>query len=280
MRNLFVILSLILTILILWALFFYLTNNNNNNDNNELIKFKHHNNSELVSLMKFYHQNYPKLTRLYSLGNTIGNNLLWALEITDNPGIHEPGEAEIKLVANIHGNEVVGRELLLYLIDYLLVNYEKNVTIKHLIDNLRIHIVPTLNPDGYERAYVGDCDGVIGRYNRLNVDLNRNFPDQYHPNKDSLQLETSHVMNWTKNYPFVLSASFHGGALVANYPWDNNDKNVKQYSPSPDDSMFRYLALLYSKVNNLLNLINLICNLTLMLESSNYGSEYLRNQFL
>lgn len=49
--------------------------------------------------------------------------------------------------------------------------------------------------------------------------------------------------------PVVLSASLHGGALVANYPYDGNKEKVERiYSATPDDALFRHLALSYSKV--------------------------------
>jgi carboxypeptidase D len=60
----------------------------------------------------------------------------------------------------MHGNEVVGRELLIYLIHLLLVNYGKNPRVTRLIDSTRIHILPSMNPDGYARAIVGDEEGV------------------------------------------------------------------------------------------------------------------------
>src|SRR5690606_9543652 len=139
----------------------------------------HHNNSEIYSILHILTASYPKLSRLYSIGRTKRGNDLWVLEVTDNPGVHEPGEAEVKLVGNIHGNEVVGRELLLHLADYLLSNYQTNSTIRSLVDRVRIHIAPSINPDGYEDAIEGDCEGIVGRENANQVDLNRDFPDQF-----------------------------------------------------------------------------------------------------
>jgi carboxypeptidase D len=58
------------------------------------------------------------------------------------------------------------------------------------------------------------------RENANDVDLNRNFPDQFRSSTSARQPETSAVMAWSASRHFVLSANFHGGDLVANYPYD------------------------------------------------------------
>ncbi|XP_026780023.3 carboxypeptidase D [Pangasianodon hypophthalmus] len=215
-------------------------------------EFRHHHNSDMELFLQRFSTKYPSITRLYSIGKSVQGRLLWVMEISDNPGNHEQGEPEFKYIANMHGNEVVGRELLLNLIEYLCRNYGSDPEVTQLVNNTRIHIMPSMNPDGYEIAQEGDVIGYQGRNNSNNYDLNRNFPDQFQTITDPRQPETIAVMNWAKSYPFVLSANLHGGSLVVNYPYDDNPEGFSRYSGSPDDATFKMVALAYSRENPLM----------------------------
>lgn len=134
--------------------------------------------------------NYPNITKLYSIGRSVEGRQLYVLEVTKNPGVHDTNKPEVKYIGNMHGNEVVGREVLLLLIKYLCENYGSEDRATRIVNTIRLHIMPSMNPDGYERSRLGDVDSVIGRTNAHDVDLNRNFPDQYEMNRVSFIVAT------------------------------------------------------------------------------------------
>jgi len=199
------------------------------------------------------------------------------MEITTEPGNHIPGKPEFKYVANMHGNEVVGKEMLLLLTKYLCERYMVDPRVTKLINNTRMHFLYSMNPDGYEISQEGDVNGMHGRANANDIDLNRNFPDQYGTDKYNMvtEPETAAVMNWTLSIPFVLSANLHGGSLVANYPFDDNEndfmdplarlrtyaKKDRNANPTEDDEVFKHIALVYANVS--LEICPGIVNLTL-----------------
>lgn len=232
-------------------------------------EFKHHDNRELESELQKVAAACPDIASVYELDHrSVLGQPLWVIEITDNPGIHEQLEPEVKYVANMHGNEVLGRELMLAFAWFLCDEYRKgNPNVTRLIDTTRIHIMPSMNPDGWDTATNSEPgDWISGRTNAVGIDLNRDFPDLekvFKENQDirrmradhlftgefdhKVQPETRAVMEWMLSLPFVLSANFHGGALVANYPFDNTlDGSQKRYTASPDDATFRHLANVYA----------------------------------
>uniref|UniRef100_A0A3B4TBF9 Carboxypeptidase D n=2 Tax=Seriola dumerili TaxID=41447 RepID=A0A3B4TBF9_SERDU len=216
-------------------------------------EFRHHNYADMELFLRKYSSEFPSIAHLYSIGPSVENHELYVMVISDNPTVHEHGEPEFKYVANMHGNEVVGRELLLNLIEYLCRNYGTDPEVTQLVNNTRIHIMPSMNPDGYEVATEGDVKGYKGRNNSNNFDLNRNFPDQFTTITEPRQPETKAVMNWLKNIPFVLSANLHGGSLVVNYPYDDDKEGTTQYSQSPDDKVFQQVSKAYSQENPLMH---------------------------
>ena len=210
------------------------------------VDFVHHDNDALYNTMLEVANDCPSIARIYSIGKSVQNVDLFVIEMSDNPGVHEPGEPEFKYVGNMHGNEVTGRETLLHFMRDLCDRYGVDSDVTKLVDTTRIHILPTMNPDGYRIATETDDTYLLGRSNAHGIDLNRNFPDRFDVTTGKVEPETEAVMRWLETYPFVLSANFHNGALVANYPYDDSQNGLSLYTPSEDDSIFVQLARAYS----------------------------------
>ncbi len=176
---------------------------------------------EYVSMMYQFETDYPDMCEIVNIGySTDGRELLFAhinndLEMDQN-------EPEFMYTSTIHGDEVTGYVLMLRLIDHLLVNYGTDSEITDIVDNIDIWINPNANPDG---TYAGGNNTVWAatRANANSVDLNRNYADPEdgpHPDGNEYQIETIAFMDFADEHDFVMSANFHGGAEVANYPWD------------------------------------------------------------
>lgn len=193
---------------------------------------------------------HPDICRLYSLGQSVQGLEIWALLITSDPDVREPKPA-FKYVATMHGDEPVGTDLCMYLSELLLTGYGEDERLTRLVDETEIWIVPLMNPDGH----------LLNRRANFNfVDLNRDFPrfgtdftgtlfDGTPLGAAGRQPETQHVMRWTADHRFVLSANLHTGALVVNYPYDDNGFPSGVYAATPDAELVRHLALTYADAN-------------------------------
>jgi carboxypeptidase D len=209
---------------------------------------QYHNYERLTAFLQNMATAHPTIARVFSIGKSAQGRELWAIRISDNVGVNE-AEPEFKYIANMHGDETVGREMCVYLIELILSNYQKDDSalsqrMTKLVNSTDIYIVPTMNPDGFERGT---------RANANYKDLNRDFPDQFtslQNNANGRQPETAAIMSFVSSHHFVLSANFHGGSVVANYPWDGN-KNYRSgvYSGCPDDAVFKTVASTYANAH-------------------------------
>ncbi|XP_054872359.1 probable carboxypeptidase X1 isoform X1 [Amphiprion ocellaris] len=254
-------------------------------ESRDKLDFRHHNYKEMRKLMKSVNDACPDITRIYSIGKSYTGLKLYVMEISDNPGKHELGEPEFRYVAGMHGNEVLGRELLLNLMQYMCQEYKRgDQRIVRLVKDTRIHLLPSMNPDGYETAFKKGSElagWALGRYSYEGIDMNHNFadlnsvmwtaieletdrsklinhyfpiPEQYTSEEAFVASETRAVISWMQNIPFVLSANLHGGELVVTYPYDmTRDWAPREHTPTADESFFRWLATAYASTNQVMS---------------------------
>ncbi|CAF0751962.1 unnamed protein product [Brachionus calyciflorus] len=226
-----------------------------------------HNQEDLEEFLKNVEKKCSNIATVHSLGKSVNGTGLYSIIISDNPKVHEKGEPEVKLIGNLHGDEIISRELLIQFIDFLCENYDKNELVKRLVDSTRIHIAPSVNPDGYAKK---------SRNNANNVDLENNFPTIFKVksiqkltgestqksnvnkileilkgkeisiNDQNIQPETNFLMLWSREHPFILSGNLDSGSLTVKYPFNDNKNGEVQETPTPDDDTFKMLAKSYS----------------------------------
>lgn len=178
----------------------------------------------------------PHIAKLMSIGKSVNGKELWVVKLSDNVNVDEV-EPEFKYISSMHGDEITGRELLPFLIEDMIDGYGNDAAITELINNTEIYIMPSMNPDGSKRRR---------RYNANNVDLNRDFPDFTRGDGNTMQgrePETKAVMKFQAQRNFSLSANYHGGAVVVNYPWDST------YERHPFDHLVQQLSIEYASLN-------------------------------
>lgn len=172
---------------------------------------------EIEKELRFLADNNPEIFQLESIGITDEGRELLVMKVSDNVSVDEV-EPEFKYVANMHGDEIVGREMMVSLLQEIAQKYKENdLEIQSLVNNTEIYIMPSLNPDGAAKRRRGNSNWR---------DLNRDFPDLNSARNDSIvnsrqrQPETLAMMQFQETRNFSLSANFHGGTEVVNYPWD------------------------------------------------------------
>ena len=203
----------------------------------------YHTNNEIEAEFIALQAAYPELLRYESIGLSVQGRDLWVAKVSDNVNSDE-SEIEVKYISTMHGNEPVGTENCMRFINELLTEYTTDPELGELMSNYEMWFLPMMNPDG---------NAAGQRWNANGVDLNRDFPDRINDSVNTTagrQIEVAHVMNWSALHNFVLSANFHTGTVVVNYPWDGNTSGQYVYTATPEDALFVHLSLRYAVYNS------------------------------
>jgi len=210
--------------------------------------------SEMIAEIDSLAAAHPAImTPKFSIGQSIEGRDLWAVKISDNPGVDE-NEAEVLFDGVTHAREIMTVEMILHYMRYLLDGYGVDQTATFLVDNREIYFVPVLNPDGFVYNELTDpAGGGLWRKNRRNVgggcfgvDLNRNYPyawggqgasticsdETYRGTGPASEPEVQVMMNFINSRDFVTHQSFHSFAELILHSWGYD--NVPQ---APDDSL-------------------------------------------
>jgi len=198
---------------------------------------------------------FPDLAKVYDIGDSLESRNIYALKISDNVLIDED-EAETLFLGCHHAREWISVEVPYLIGKYLLENYHLDVSIKNLVDQSEIWIVPLVNPDGLEYSIHfyrywrknrrDNGDGTYG------VDLNRNYGFQWgYDNNGSSPSTSSDVYRGTAPFSepesqairdlyaqhhFLSLVSYHSYSQVILYSWGYT------FQPTDQDALLNELA--------------------------------------
>jgi murein tripeptide amidase MpaA len=161
---------------------------------------------------------YPDLITRELAGSSVEGRPIWAYVITaptDNL------KAGICINGMQHAREWISPMTCCWLMTELLENYDSNAEVANLLDDLEWHMIPVLNPDGYEHSW---DDYRLWRKNRFDngdgtfgVDLNRNWDanwggdgasgntnsDVYYGTAPFSEPETRAIRDWINDHPNI-----------------------------------------------------------------------------
>jgi len=192
-----------------------------------------HTYAQLVTEMQQAALDHPDIVILDTLGYSVQGRMILAAKVSDNPSLEED-EPEFRIIGNHHGNEYMGIEMGLSMLQYLTDNYGSNPQVTHLVNDLETWIIPMMNPDGRTAG---------SRYNANGVDLNRDYGYIWNGEGGSpapfSQPETRAIRLHGLEHNFSISLSYHTTAAYVNYVWNYRD------FPVPDSAFIVNISTEY-----------------------------------
>lgn len=130
-----------------------------------------HSNDELYADLQRLDNDYDSLA-LDQVGTSLAGNPLYKAEVGS-------GEKTVMIITQQHGDEPLGTEASLYLLEFLAGDSTLAQSIR---ENVTVTVMPRVNPDGFarwERQESGEQGMLDPRRNEADIDLNRSYdPDE------------------------------------------------------------------------------------------------------
>jgi len=191
--------------------------------------------TEIAALLQQTALDHPDITRVFSIGTTYQGRDIWAIEISDNPGVHED-EPAIQFNGQHHAREVATSHVVVDVVAQLTDGYGVDGEITDWVHSFKTVCVPMVNPDGVAHVFAGTSLWRKNRrqYTCIGVDLNRNYPylwgpgcgssgtctsDIYRGPSSASELETQAMFALTDAYHFVMATSYHSYGRFIDYPY-------------------------------------------------------------
>lgn len=152
---------------------------------------------------------------LKSVGKSVRGRDIWVITVGPNPD-----EPKVLMGSSIHGDEPVGSQISQRFVWESC--FEPTAEQTRISTTMTTAWMMMMNPDGNE---------AVSRSNANRIDLNRDFPMPGTTPNFNRAIETVNYMQYIAATPSLrVSAMYHGGAVVANYPYDSCSYRI---TPTP-----------------------------------------------
>lgn len=227
--------------------------------------------AEVLQKLQSYRQRYKNLVSApIQIGRSLEGRPIFAVKISDHPGLDEQDEPEVLFTALHHAREPESLSCLLYFMEHLLQGYGKVPEVTYLVDHRQLWFVPVVNPDGYVyNELTNPSGGGLWRKNRRSnangsygVDLNRNYgymwgfddfgssslgeDETYRGASAFSEPETQAIKNFVEKHNFVTVLNYHSFHNALIFPWGY------QNAPTPHQRIFRDLSHYMTRLNHYL----------------------------
>lgn len=195
--------------------------------------------AEILQILEETHQKYPNLTQVVEVGKTLRGKPIFAMKISENVEIKDPRKPAVFFNAMHHAREVMGPEVALDILEYLLSHYGSDPEVTKWVANNQIWVLPMFNIDGNDLVWNGSPMWRKNAREDYGVDINRNYPyawgscngssgtksaQDYRGESAGSEPETQVMMNLVKTIRPVFSISYHSFSELVLYPQGCNGK--------------------------------------------------------
>ncbi|MCI0493387.1 M14 family metallopeptidase, partial [candidate division KSB1 bacterium] len=153
----------------------------------------YHNYDEMTKALRDFQNSHSSFAKLISVGKSYQGKELWVMEITNQKTGKSNEKPAIFLSGGLRGDEVVGAEVCLYTIQYLLENYSADDRVKNLIDDKVFYIMPAINPDACDFSVRNPGKAMIKNFRPTDED--RDGKDDEDPAED---LDKDGIISWMR----------------------------------------------------------------------------------
>ena len=110
---------------------------------------KYHSLDVIYNWLRRWEKEFPQLVDLYEIGKSFEGRPILQITMTNKKTGKDTDKPAAFFEGGRHSGEITGSECVMWMAQYLLMNYGKDPDVTHLINTKTIYLKPVNNPDGH-----------------------------------------------------------------------------------------------------------------------------------